>query len=149
MFDPTYRHDPCVVKSMVLVCGILGCLAWDRAVHADSAVNPPIINTSPIPIQPDPPPAFTFTYTWDVKQNPGVFRYDPVFPQTGLQTWTGTPNIVVTTPHSTHISEQSADDVGSDASPLSPVVVPANPPSLVYDLSSDGTLTRKPSETAP
>ncbi|MEO5330431.1 MAG: hypothetical protein H7839_00290 [Magnetococcus sp. YQC-5] len=149
MSDPTDRYDPCVVKSLLLVCGILGFLAWDRHVHADSAVNPPIINTSPIPIQPDPPPAFTFNYSWDVKQNPGVFRYDPVLPQTDLQTWTGTPNVVVKTSHFTHVSEQSAGAVGSDAPSLPPVIVPANPPTLVYDLSSDGVVTQKSGDAAP
>ncbi|GAB0057521.1 hypothetical protein SIID45300_01851 [Candidatus Magnetaquicoccaceae bacterium FCR-1] len=78
------------------------------------------------------PPAFDLSYQRDGDANPGQMRFSPT--PDGQQIWIGTPRVIVHAPDGSN--QPTSPAPGADS-----ITIPANPPTLTFDLTPDGTLT--------
>ncbi|MBF0418471.1 MAG: hypothetical protein HQL86_09520 [Magnetococcales bacterium] len=112
-------------SSLIVMCALLMPLGGvASSAHADSP--------KPVPSRATPP-AFDLFYQRDGDPNPGQFHFTA--PTHGPQTWTGTPHLIVRTPDNVKLPTSHAPNSDS-------VIIPANPPTITFDLAPDGTLTR-------
>ncbi|MEO5345951.1 MAG: hypothetical protein H7834_06190 [Magnetococcus sp. YQC-9] len=113
-------------KGPIVTCALLvqlcGVVSWSA--HAEPPKQT-ITQTSP--------PAFDLHYQREGDANPGQFRYSAS--PDGPQIWTGIPHVIVRS------DDSPAVESNNPPNPFS-VTIPANPPTLTFDLAPDGSLTK-------